>query len=70
MATKTDPLRLFKGPIYETPRGLLQTYYCNASDRIDAAKRCSDIGALEDALRAPLIQKSVQAAIVRRLKQI
>jgi len=47
-----------------------RAYYCNASDRIDAAKRCADKGALEDALRSPGLQKSVHSAITSRLKKL
>ena len=65
-----EHLRLFKGPCYETPRGQHQTYHCTAGDRIDAVKRSSDRGAMEDALRTPSLQKSVADAIHRRLRQL
>ena len=65
-----DILRLFKGPLYDTGRGQLQTYHCTAGDRIDIVNASSDRPALEDALRVPDLQKSVADAIRRRLKQI
>ena len=70
MSDQTDPLRLFKGAVYDTPRGPLQTYCCAAIDRISCASRSNDRAALEDAMRAPKLQKSVQAAIRARLKKL
>ena len=65
-----DLQRLFKGPLYDTPRGPLQTYHCTAGDRIDIVKHSTDRAALEDALRVPDLQKSVADAIHRRLRNL
>ena len=45
-------LRLFKGPLYETGHGPLQTYCADAAGRLDIVKKSTDRAALEDALRA------------------
>lgn len=63
-------LRLFKGPLYETGHGPLQTYCADAAGRLDIVKKSTDRAALEDALRAPGLQKSVADAIRRRLKKL
>jgi len=65
-----DPLWPFACQVYDTPRGPLQTYQVSASDRLDAVKRMTDRAALEDALRAPDLQKSVADAIHRRLRKL
>jgi len=70
MANQIDPLRVFKGPIYDTPRGPIKAYCCSASDRVEIVKKSSDKGALEDALRSPGLQKSVHSAITSRLKKL
>lgn len=63
-------LRLFKGPLYDTPHGPRQTYHITAGDRVDIVKRSTDRAALEDALRVPDMQKSVADAIRRRLNKL
>lgn len=65
-----DDLRLFKGPLYETGHGPLQTYHRSASDRVDIVKHSTDRAALEDALRVPDLQKTVADAIHRRLRKL
>jgi hypothetical protein len=67
---KSDKLRLFRGPHYDTPHGPLQTYHCTAGDRVDIVKASSDVLALKDALASPDLQKSVSDAINRRLRQL
>ena len=63
-------LRLFKGPLYDTGHGPLQTYHCTAGDRVDIVKHSTDRAAMEDALRVPGLQKSVADAITRRLRKL
>ena len=63
-------LRLFKGPLYDTPRGPLQTYCCAANERIEVVRHSTDRAALEDALRAPDLRKIVADAIHRRLRKL
>lgn len=70
MIAKNAIGRLFHGPVYETPSGPMQTYYCDTASRIDTVKRCSDRAALEDALQMPELQKSVADAIHRRLRKL
>ena len=65
-----DNLRLFKGPLYDTPSGPLQTYCCAANERIEVVRHSTDRAALEDALRVPDLQKIVADAIRRRLKKL
>lgn len=67
---KNHKLRLFKGPLYDTPRGQLQTYCADAAGRVDIVNKSTDRAALEDALRVPDMQKSVADAIRRRLKKL
>jgi hypothetical protein len=67
--TTENPLWPFAGPVYDTPRGPLQTYQVSATDRLDAVKRMNHVR-LKAALRVPDLQKSVQAAIERRLRQL
>jgi len=64
------PPSLFRAATYDTPRWPMQTYYMNASDRIDAVRRINDVDQLHEALEAPGIQASVTAAIKRRLKEL
>jgi len=70
VSSENTPPRLFRAATYDTPRGPLQTYYMNASDRIDAVRRINDVDQLHEALEAPGIQCSVTAAIKRRLKEL
>lgn len=65
-----EPLRLFSAALYETPRGPLQTYVNSSAERVDIVKRSTDRAALEDAISAPYLQKTVICAIQRRLKQL
>ena len=65
-----DLQRLFKGPLYDTGHGPLQTYCCAANERIEVVRHSTDRAALEDALRAPDLQKIVADAIRRRLKKL
>ena len=65
-----EPLRLFKAALYETPRGPLQTYVNASAERVDIVKRSTDRAALQDALGALDLQKTVACAIQRRIKQL
>ena len=65
-----DPLRLFKAALYETRSGSLQTYVNSSAERVDIVKRSTDRAALEDAIGAPDLQKTVICAIQRRIKQL
>lgn len=60
----------FRGQRYETSSGPIQTYACDAESRLDTVKRMTDRRTLDAALAAPGLQKTVQAAIVRRIKQM
>ena len=65
-----DNLRLFHGPVYDTPHGPLQTYHTGAEDRSRIARTSKDIPALRDALASPDLQKTVAGAIRHRLRQL
>lgn len=60
----------FRGQRYETSSGPIQTYVCDAQGRIDAVRRMDNTDQLAAALHVPGLQKSVEAAIVRRIKQL
>lgn len=60
----------FRAAVYDTPIGPLQTYYTGTTDRIAAVKRMTDRAQLEAAAAVPELQKTVAAAISRRLKQL
>lgn len=60
----------FRGQCYQTSSGPIQTYACDVEGRLDAVKRMSDRATLDSALAVPGLQKTVQAAIVRRIKQL
>jgi len=60
----------FRAQSYETSTGPLQTYYMDKQSRIAAVRRMTDAKQLEAALGVPELQKTVNTAIIRRLKQI
>jgi hypothetical protein len=60
----------FRCQLYQTASGPIQTYACDADGRIDAVKRMTDRATLDAALAVPGLQKTVHAAIVRRIKQL
>ena len=70
MSDRSDPQWPFAGDVYETPRGPIQTYSCAANDRIDAVRRMTDRAQLTAALDVPGLQKIVEGAIRRRIKQL
>ena len=60
----------FRGQLYQTSSGPIQTYACDAENRLDAVNRMTDRAQLDAALAVPGLQKTVQAAIRRRIKQL
>ncbi len=46
------------------------TYYACASERIEAVRRMTDLQRLRAALEVPDLQKSVQRAVLKRLREI
>ena len=70
MTTHSDTAWPFRAALYDTPNGPLQTYYTGTADRIEAVKRMTDRAQLEAAATLPELQKTVAAAIARRLRQL
>ena len=60
----------FRGQRYETSSGPIQTYACDAQSRLDAVMRMTDRATLDAALAVPGLQKTVEAAIRRRIWQL
>lgn len=61
---------LFRGPVYETAMGKLQTYIMSASERIDRVRQCDNLAALKDALASGDLQNTVECAIKRRIRRL
>jgi hypothetical protein len=61
---------LFRGPVYETAMGKLQTYVMSSSERIDRVRQCDNLDALKDALAVGDLQPTVECAIRRRIRRL
>jgi DNA-binding IclR family transcriptional regulator len=61
---------LFRGPVYETAMGKLQTYVMSSSERIAMVRQCESLPALKDALACGDLQRTVEDAIRRRIRRL
>ncbi len=71
MRSRSETPALFRGPVYEFDGRHVQTCHCAADDRLRAVAACTEPALLRECLDlAPDMQKTVRAAIERRLRKL